>query len=337
MRSPSDTAPPAWQQRSYGTIVGFAFLVPVAGQVLLDGERQFSLLNQWLIYSVAASGFALVFCVAGRFAFCQTFMMAVGAYSAANAGTSYSFLPAVLVALAVTTAVASVLALLLWRTDGLLFAIATLAVVEVGTIVFTHWTWFTGEYALRSNVPVPDLFGLSLDDQRRMSWLFVAVLAATLLMIARMQRTAIWRDVIASNVNPAVARACGVPTRRVQATMFIMGSALGGLSGALFAYWQGAVSHESFGLATAIGLLLMPIVGGGHSMWGPVAGAGFYIILPVLLSNASRFTPLIYGMLLIAAILFFPSGLIGFGERIRDHLSARVRRRSEMRKGHASP
>ena len=110
--------------------------------------------------------------------------------------------------------------------------------------------------------------------------------------------------------------------------MFVIGSALGGLSGALAAYWQGSVSNESFGLALAIGIFLMPIIGGVDSMWGPVAGALLYVGLPRLLSDLDRYATLIYGVALVAAIILLPNGIIGGARRLRATVAGRRYRRA---------
>jgi branched-chain amino acid transport system permease protein len=133
------------------------------------------------------------------------------------------------------------------------------------------------------------------------------------------------RELVAARELPEVASALGIRTRPIQVGIFVVGSLFGGMAGVLFAFQQGSVSPDSFSLTLAIGLLLMPIVGGMATMWGPVVGALFYVELPQILTSLSRFSHLAYGVLLIVIVLVFPEGLLGIvrllGRLLRDRSS----------------
>ena len=276
-----------------------------------------NLLDLWLAYSIAALGFYWAFALGGRFAFCQTFMMAVGGYSLAwlsRHGIPFGL--AVLGATALTAAVAAVVGLLLWRTEHLYFALGTLAVTEIGLLVFSRTSSFTGTNGNVTSIDYPEIFGMTLRTDGQMFYLLAAALLLLLLLAVLIERSPLIRQLHAVRVIPVVARSTGVPVGGLRMTMFIAGSAVGGLSGALITGWQGFIGVDSFGLDLGIGLFLMVILGGVSSHWGVMLGAAFYVAVPELLSGVQQYMTIIYGALLLLIVLLFPEGLIGIWHRL---------------------
>lgn len=317
------SAPPAHRRHQYRAIALFVAAAAVATSLFVPTEFGMSIVNQWLLYSIAAIGFYLVFCVAGRFAFCQTFMMATGAYTAAYVAREHSFWVGIGAGVLAVVVLATAFGLLVRRTEAFYFAISTLALAELGSAFFKRQTGFTGPSGLATNVPLPSPLGTPLATQKDMFWLLLAGVAAALVVATFVERSPISRRAIAARDLPELAITSGINVDRVRVVMFVIGSAMGGLSGALAAYWQGSVSSESFGLALAIGIFLMPIIGGVDSLWGPVAGALLYVGLPRLLSDLERYSTLIYGVALVAAIILLPNGIIGGLRELRAALAGR--------------
>jgi len=310
------TVPPAQTRHQYRAIAAFVAVAAALTSLFVPTEFGMSIVNQWLLYSMAAIGFYLVFCVAGRFAFCQTFMMATGAYTAAYVAREWPFWIGLGAGVLVVVIVATLFGLLVRKTEAFYFAIATLAFAELGAAFFTRRTDFTGPSGLSTNVPLPSPLGTPLATQQSMFWLLLPMLALCLVVAAFVERSPVARQAIAARDLPELASTYGISDGRIRVVMFVVGSSLGGLSGALAAYWQGSVSNESFGLALAIGIFLMPIIGGVESMWGPVAGALLYVGLPRMLSDLERYSTLIYGVALVAAIILLPNGIIGGVRRL---------------------
>src|SRR5450759_1996034 len=131
-------------------IIGVAIFAVAACLILprvVTSLSDQSLMNQWTAYSIAAIGFYWIFGLAGRFAFCQTFMMLLGGYISAwvtrELGPQW-FLLGLVAAIAATAVFAALIGLATARTGEFYFAIATLAVTEVGLIVFPKLTSLTG-------------------------------------------------------------------------------------------------------------------------------------------------------------------------------------------------
>ncbi|MFC5950379.1 branched-chain amino acid ABC transporter permease [Pseudonocardia lutea] len=308
------TAPRALQGRQYLTVGAFVVLVGVLGPLVGATRSAQFLVNLWLVYAVAGLGFYWIFGLAGRFAFCQTFMMALGGYVSAFVSRMLgpqAFLLSVAAGTLAAAVVATVLGLAVRKAQHFYFAIATFAVAQIGTAVFSQATGFTGTNGQAVGIPPITLGGLELVQDREVFWFFLAVLGLALLLAVWIERSPLRRAAVAARDNRLVADLAGVRSSRVQVTLFALGSALGGLAGALVGHWQGVIATDSFGIDLAIGLFLMLLLGGVSSPWGPVIGAAVFVALPHLLSGTEAYGPILYGVLLLVVVLVMPQGIVG--------------------------
>lgn len=303
----------------YVGLAGFLAAVALIGPRLANSGQSANLLNLWLVYSVAGIGFYWIFGLAGRFAFCQTSMMAFGGYVTAwTSGRGWPFWASISAAVIATACVSALVALAVRRSTEFYFAIATLAVTQVGLLLFSRTSSFTGLNGAVSGISYPSFFGRQLRTDGEVFWLFLGVLGVILLLALWIETSALRRWTIAARDRRMVARSVGVPVVRVQVSLFVAGSAVGALAGALIAHWQGFTSSGSFGIELAIGLFLMLILGGAQSPWGPVLGAAFYVWMPKLLSQFERYQAIVYGTALLIVIMIAPNGLIGILTRRRS-------------------
>lgn len=322
----SGTGPPVYREHRYLTWVVLFAVIAVAAPNLATGQADQLSLNVWLAYGIAGVGFYWVFGLAGRFAFCQTFMMAMGGYMSAwitlKLGPNW-FLVGVLGAMAVTGAIAAVIGLILSRAQDFYFAIGTLAVSEVGTVILTHTTSFSGADGSTVGIAAPEIFGYAFNSYLQMFWLSLAVLAVVVLFAIFLERSPVRRHAIAARENATVARSGGVPVVKVQVMLFAFGSMLGGVSGALLGSINSTVNVNSFGTSLAIGIFLMLFIGGIGSVWGPIVGAAFYVAIPQVLSSLAQYQNIVYGALLLAVIIAFPEGLVGALRNLAARLTHR--------------
>jgi branched-chain amino acid transport system permease protein len=210
--------------------------------------------------------------------------------------------------------------LAVWRAQEFYFAIATLSVTQVGLVVFQRWRHFTGPDGTALDIRPISLFGHTLRTDRQVFWVFLGALTLALLLAVCIERSPLRREAIAARDRGVVARTVGVPVVRVQLVMFVLGSVFGGIAGSFIAHWSGFVGTDSFNLDLAIGVFLMLMLGGMHSPWGPVIGAGFYVVVPDVLSKVQRYQSIVYGLLLLAIIIAFPQGLVGLGGQLRRRM-----------------
>ena len=337
-RRRSTPQPPVYGQHHY--LVTGLFLVAVAliaPEIAQSRSDQF-LVNLWLVYCITGIGFYWVFGLAGKFAFCQTFMMALGGFMSAFLtrpdGMDQPFLVGVAGAIGITCVVALLLGLSVRRAQHFYFAIATLALESIGHTVFKEWTDFTGPNGTTVGVVPAKIGGTEFLLETEVFWLFLGALAIVLLLASMIERSPMRREAVAARDNLLVANVAGVRADRHQLMLLVMGSGLGGLSGALIAHWNGVIGIDSFGIDLAIGIFLMLLLGGSGSMWGPVLGAAFYVLVPDLLSDIERYSAMVYGLVLLAVVIAMPDGLVG---TIRKGTEAVLRLVDQFRGGRPSP
>ncbi len=326
---PPTVVPALYRRRQFAVLVAAIVAIGVLAPALTDSHRTKYAVDLWLAYSIAAVGFYLMFALAGRFAFCQTLMMALGGYTCAWVTAKYgpgSFLVGALAGMAVTALLAVGVGWCARRVEGFMFAIITLAVEETGRTVFRETESFTGLNGTRVGVAAPELFGHRFLGDESVFYLLLGALALTLLIALAIERSPVRRDALAASTNAMVARSVGVPLTATQIGLFALGSALGGLAGALFASWNGSISADSFGLEIAVGLLLMVVLGGVGSPWGAVLGAGLYVALPEVLTSLERYRSVLFGVILLVVVIAAPTGLLGLAAQLRARI-ARVFRR----------
>jgi branched-chain amino acid transport system permease protein len=307
----SSLRPPVYRRHPLLQVVLFAAVCALGSRQFAGDDANMHVINTWLIYTIAGAGFYLMFVLAGRFAFCQTFMMTTGGYTTAYLSRSHSFWPSLLGGVGAVVVISAVFALVCARTESFLFAVATLALGQIGAAVYVHWNDFTGPNGLSSNVPVPSPFGSGLLQEPDIFWLLFPMLLLCLLITLFVERSPVAREAAAARDMPEVARSVGIATRKIQVSLFVLGSAMGGLAGGLAAYWQGSIAPETFGLTLALGLFLIPILGGVGSVWGTVLGALLYVELPNWLAGLAKYSSLTYGLVLVLVIIALPQGLIG--------------------------
>jgi branched-chain amino acid transport system permease protein len=326
--------PGAYGQHQYLTVVAVIGLIAILVPLIITDDATEYRVNLWLVYAMAGLGFYWIFGLGGRFAFCQTFMMALGSYMSAwvtrELGEGW-FLLGLVAAMAAGAVMAGVIGLITARAQEFYFAIATLAVTEIGLVVFQKGNSFFGPNGTITNISIPNVFGHEIISNRDTFWLFLIILTILLFVGVLIERSPLRRNAIAARDNGPVAKTLGIGVIPMQLGLFMIGSAVGALSGALIGHWNGVTEASSFGVQLSIGIFLMLLLGGLKSMWGPIIGAAFYVAIPQLLSGLDKYSTVIYGSLLLLVVILMPQGLVHalqwIGQRFVD-LAKGMRRNS---------
>ncbi|WP_433045983.1 branched-chain amino acid ABC transporter permease [Dactylosporangium sp. CS-033363] len=295
-------------------------------------DYQLTVLGLLLIYTIAGIGFYVILGLSGQFAFSHAATMGIGAYCAAYAARTQGFWVSLLFAVAVCAVLAAVVKLLLWRASDFYFGIATLGLASVTIITFRAWESFTGPASNAVMVTVPTVFGAEVTTPGDYYWLFLAFFVAGMLVVHRLRASALHRESIAVRDKPLTAAGLGIHNTRNQLVVFVVGSCYAAVAGALYAQSQGFISSPSFDLNLGINLFVVVIVGGMQSMWGPLLGAAFVIVLPELIRPAQNHRQLILAAVLVLTIVLLPEGLMGLAAPIR-RAAARLRPRRDPEGG----
>jgi branched-chain amino acid transport system permease protein len=168
-----------------------------------------------------------------------------------------------------------------------------------------------------------ELFGMSIPSVTLYYWLFLALVIASLVICYRLETSRIGRAWMAIREDEIAAKAMGINTRNMKLLAFGMGATFGGVSGAMFAAFQGFVSPESFALMESVMIVAMVVVGGIGHLPGVVLGAILLAALPEVLRyvagdvqnmtggriDASILRQLLIALAMIVVMLLRPRGL----------------------------
>ena len=117
--------------------------------------------------------------------------------------------------------------------------------------------------------------------------------------------------ILAIRENEIAAEASGVNTTFYKVLAFTVSAFFAGVAGALYAGYTGILTPGNFTFMTSVNILVMVVLGGLGSMAGSIIAAGILTALPLALQSFNKYRMVIYALLLIAVMIFKPSGLLG--------------------------
>jgi branched-chain amino acid transport system permease protein len=316
-------APPVYRGKQWVFLILMLVVGVVAPRVVGGDAYHQGVLNNAMLYAILALGFYWCFSLAGQFTFAVFAMYATGAYVSAWGAQHFGgFWSGFAIAVVVTGLLGGVIRLVFVRLSPIYFAIATLAVGGLLLILFREWVSFTGGYTGISILSTPSFFGLALNTPTRQYYLMLGVLGVFMVATVAFVRSPAMRELIFSRDNPAVAATSGLKPRHLGLIAFLVGSAMQGAAGSLYAHSSTFFSLESFSVDISLSVLLMVLLGGAGSIYGPIIGAVIIVYVPEILRNAREYSQIIYSALVLVIVLAFPAGVAG----VRGTVSGWMRR-----------
>jgi branched-chain amino acid transport system permease protein len=272
-----------------------------------------------LLWITLALGYNFLFGICGQVAFSHFAFYGIGAYSIVILLFQLGLpLPlAVALGVVVCALIALIIAIPSTRLEGFYLALVTLALAQLFIVLLNEGGEVTGGTGGIANYRLPPVLGFSLAGPAY-TLVIVALLAGTLALLWRLDRSWFGRACRAIRDNPEAAAAMGVNVARTKVIVFTLTSTLAGIAGMVYAFVDNTVNPPIFGLESAFLLLFMVIVGGAGRHAGAVIGAVLLFLLPFWLSPVvGHHHQLVFGALVVAAILLQPKGLIGIWDRLR--------------------
>jgi branched-chain amino acid transport system permease protein len=288
-----------------------------------------------LCYAIPAMGLNLLLGYTGLVSLGHMGFAGVGAYVTAllmKNGIA-SFAPSIAAGTLAAGLVGALVGIPCLRLRSHFFIIVTLAVGIMLFLLFNNLDWLTGGAAGLPGVPRPGTlnFGFAVLDPRRPVGFYI--LAASIFLVVFIIQYAIvhsdfGRSLAAIRQDEALAASRGVDVFAHKLTIFALSAAIAGLGGGLQVEFLRAAAPQSFGFLEDINLVLIVIVGGAGSLFGPSLGALLFIALPEALRVADEFRMVLFGAALLALALFAPRGLWGLAaaafRKLRPDRSAAI-------------
>jgi len=270
-----------------------------------------------LLWITLALGYNFLFGICGQVAFSHFAFYGIGAYGVVILLFQVGLpLPlAIVLALAICVVLALIVAIPATRLEGFYLALVTLALAQLFIVLLNEGSTVTGGAGGIANYRLPPIFGARISGPAY-TVVIVALLMLTFALLWRLDRSWFGRACRAVRDNPEAAAAMGIDVARTKVIAFTLTSALAGIAGMVYAFVDNTVNPPIFGLENAFLILFMVIVGGAGRHAGAIIGAVLLFLLPFWLAPVvGHHHQLIFGALVLAAILLWPKGLIGVWDR----------------------
>jgi branched-chain amino acid transport system permease protein len=297
----------------------------VAGLLLLPLYSQASgdvfvltLFTRIVILALAAASLNLIMGYGGMMSFGHAAYLGIGGYAVgilAQEGFGSGFLQFP-VALAASALYALVIGGLSLRTRGVYFIMITLAFAQMAYYVASGLARYGGDDGL-TVYKRSDFGGLiNLSNRTQFYYLCLTCLLSVILLIWRIVNSRFGMVVRGLRSNELRMQAVGFPAKRYRLVCFVISGTMCGLAGALLANNTDFVSPAVMYWTRSGDLMVMVILGGMGTLFGPVIGAVVYLVLEELLSRVTEYWALVMGPLLLLVVLFGRGGIMGLLERI---------------------
>jgi branched-chain amino acid transport system permease protein len=278
-----------------------------------------TLFTRIVIFALAASSLNLIMGYGGMMSFGHAAYLGIGGYAVgmlANEGVGSGFIQWP-VALAASALFALVIGALSLRTRGVYFIMITLAFAQMAYYVASGLSRYGGDDGL-TIYKRSDFGGLiNLSNRVQFYYLCLGCLFGGVYLIWRIVNSRFGMVVQGLRSNEARMQAIGFPANRYRLVCFVIAGTMCGLAGALLANNTDFVSPAVMYWTRSGDLMVMVILGGMGSLFGPALGAIVYLLLEEALSQVTEYWALIMGPLLLLIVLFGRGGIMGLLGRLR--------------------
>ena len=323
--------------------------IPVVFDGALNTPGTLQLLAICFVFAGLALGYDLMFGRTGMLSFGHALYFAAGVYGTAILldRTDWPLWTVALVAIAGSTVLALVLGSVALRTKGIAFAMVTLAFAQVGAVTVArnpgHLTG--GEEGLPlDGARLPSIL-VGVVNTVNLYWLSLALLAIVVFVVHRVADAPAGRVLAAVRDDDRRVDVLGLDPYRFRLLAFVLAGALAAAGGVVYALLVGGASPHVASSDLTLSLLVMVVLGGPGTRWGPLAGGFAFAFLdnrlvaagssdavaglPSLLRGPLSQPLFILGTVFILAVYFFPGGLAGLSGPLRRLIPARSKERTD--------
>lgn len=296
------------------------------------GSRFYTFLaTEIVILALFALSLNLLLGYAGLVSFGHAAYFGIGAYTCAILVKTHGvpFPLAFVAAGGAAAACALVFGFFCVRSTKIYFAMLTLAFAQIVWAVCFKWNAVTGGEQGFNNVPYPDLGWMAalpgLGGLRTADHYFLTVMVLVGLCVLALRRIAFspfGRMLTAIRENPERAEFVGLNVKLYQVAAFALAGAFAGFAGALFGIFNRGVFPDFAYWSKSAEVLIMAILGGMGSFWGPAVGAAALALLSHQINAVTQYWPLVLGGVLVLLLFVFPGGIVGALGRLKARFHA---------------
>jgi branched-chain amino acid transport system permease protein len=287
------------------------FWLPFVGGYVELGERV-------VVLGLAAMSVNFLLGYTGVLSFGHAAYFGLGAY---GAGMTIRYLVpstgfGLLVGALVGTLAGAIIGPLIIRLRGVYFAMVTIAFGQVFYFIAFRWNDVTGgDDGLLGWTRMPLNFGFTtvdiLHNPRAFYYFILAVFAISVGVMAWVLRSPFGRTLIAIRENERRARFLGIPVDRHIWMSWVISCCFVSVAGALYALLNNFVDPRALYWTQSGDFVIMAVLGGMRSFWGPLIGAAIFVLLQDYLSSQTQNWMSFVGLFFVLVVLFFPRGILG--------------------------
>jgi branched-chain amino acid transport system permease protein len=307
--------------RRLGTIVvwivlaAMPFWMPLFGGYTALGTRV-------LVMALAAMSLNFLLGFTGVLSFGHAAYLGLGAY---GAGMTIKYIAAstplgIVIGMLAGTLGAMIIGAMIVRLRGVYFAMVTIAFGQVFYFIAFRWVALTGgDDGLTGWQRQPVNLGFTtidiLKDDKAFYYLVLICLMFAAGVMALLLRSPFGRTLLAIRENERRARFLGIPIEFHIWLSFVISAAFVSLAGTLYAYLDNFVDPRAFYWQQSGDFVIMAVLGGMQSFWGPLIGAAIFVVLQDKLSSLTDNWMSLIGLFFVLVVVFFPRGVLGFLRR----------------------
>ena len=305
------------------TVVGLLLLLALLLLPLyveLTGSRfLLTLFTRIVILALAAVSLNLILGYGGMMSFGHAAYLGIGGYAVgilAFEGITSGFVqwPVALLASAFFAFVIGALSL---RTRGIYFIMITLAFAQMAYYIVAGLARYGGDDGLTIQKRSQFITPINLSNKVQFYYICLLLLCAAIFLVWRIVNSRFGMAIQGARSNDTRMRAIGFPTYRYKLTCFVIAGTLCGLAGALLANHTDFVSPAMMYWTRSGDLIIMVVLGGMGSTFGPLFGAVALLVLEEVLSGITEYWQIILGPLLLLVVLFARGGIDGLLGKVR--------------------
>lgn len=278
-----------------------------------------------MVWCVFALGYDIVFGVTGLLSFGHAAFFGIGSYVFAwMVMKNPAMFPLAVVAAGLAGGiVATLVAALALRLSGIYFSLMTLAIAELFFFAASSpLRALTGGEDGLTGVPRPRLLGIDFVDDARFYLLVLAFFALALVVSRQLRNSPFGQALKGVKVNEVRADQVGFNIKRLKLAAFAISGVYSGVAGALLGSLMQFVNPQGLHWSTSGDVVIMTLLGGIGTLFGPVLGVVVFEVLKEVLSSRTVHWYGILGLIFIVATMYMPSGLYGVVSALRARLSS---------------
>lgn len=313
--------------KKWGKYTALAVILCVI-PLLAPNNYVVQIVNMAGIHMILAMGFNILAGYAGQVSLGQAAFYAIGAYGSALLNTRFGLpfwvtLPACAL---ISVIFGVILAIPALKVRGKYLVLLTIGFGEIVRLVLLNWKEVTGGTSGVLKIQAPRLFTFSFSTLTSYYYLILTFVLLLFLYQKRLIGSRAGRALIAIREDEAAAELSGISLSKNKIKAFAIAAAYSGVAGCLYAHMVRYISPDCFRYDDSVTILSMAVVGGLGTLSGPLLGALVLTVLPELLRSVGDFRLVIYGVLLIIVVMFYPGGLLQGLVSAKETLQKRIQK-----------